>query len=206
MALSFIYNIDYFFGNLLHKLELHAGGFFTPVFKLITMLGNFGLIFLLTGFIMLFFKKTRKIGYIAIISLICGVIITNLLLKNIVARPRPFMDESSPFYSWWVDASSVSESGYSFPSGHATAAMSFGVTLFIYLKKEYSWIFLAFGVIMGVTRMYFMVHYFTDVIAGFVVGIACSFLGILIFKFLRKIPLFNKIYDAKDILELINKK
>lgn len=58
---------------------------------------------------------------------------------------------------------------------------------------------------MGVTRIYFMVHYFTDVLGGMLVGVGCAFLGIALFRLLVKIPLFNKIYNLPDIIELLKK-
>ena len=42
-----------------------------------------------------------------------GFIFTNLILKNVIARPRPFFDQNSIYYDYWVQAGSLSEKGYS---------------------------------------------------------------------------------------------
>ena len=81
-------------------------------------------------------------GIITLMSFLFGMLFTNITLKNSVARPRPFSDATSEFYSLWKAAGSLKESGYSFPSGHTTAAMAFSVSLFIVLNKRYSWAFL----------------------------------------------------------------
>ena len=61
----------------------------TPFMKSVTFLGNGGWFWILCAVVLLAVPKTRKTGYAAALSLIFGAIVTNLLLKNIVARPRP---------------------------------------------------------------------------------------------------------------------
>lgn len=65
-----------------------------------------------------------------------GFIFTNLILKNVIARPRPFFDQNSIYYDYWVQAGSLSEKGYSFPSGHATSAAAFAMGLFLAFNKK----------------------------------------------------------------------
>ena len=60
----------------------------TPFMKSVTFLGNGGWFWILCAVVLLAVPKTRKTGYAAALSLIFGAIVTNLLLKNIVARPR----------------------------------------------------------------------------------------------------------------------
>ncbi|MDE6407659.1 MAG: phosphatase PAP2 family protein, partial [Anaeroplasmataceae bacterium] len=183
-----------------------AGVFFTPFFKTITYFGTAGLGFIITCIILILFKKTRKLGTVSLVALFFGAILTNLLLKNIVARPRPFADETSEFYTIWKNAGCLWESGYSFPSGHATASMAFSFGLFLVCNKKYSWSFLFIPLIMGITRIYFCVHYTTDVIGGFCVGILCGTLAFFAVKGLMCWKLFVKFMDAKGITELIQKK
>ena len=64
----------------------------TPFMKIVTFLGNGGWFWILCAVVLLAIPKTRKTGYAAVFSLIFGAIVTNLLLKNIVARPRPFAE------------------------------------------------------------------------------------------------------------------
>ena len=64
----------------------------TPFMKSVTFLGNGGWFWILCAVVLLAVPKTRKTGYAAALSLIFGAIVTNLLLKNIVARPRPFAE------------------------------------------------------------------------------------------------------------------
>ena len=66
--------------------------FFTPVFKGITIAENYGIVFIVIAVILLIFKKTRKAGILALLAMLFGFIFTNLILKNVIARPRPFFD------------------------------------------------------------------------------------------------------------------
>ena len=99
-----------------------------------------------------------------------SVLLTEVLLKNIVGRARPFADESSVFYTYWTDAGSLPAGGYSFPSGHTAAAMAFATALFFSFRKDLSWLFFLLPLAMGFSRVYFQEHYLTDVVASFAVG------------------------------------
>ena len=111
--------------------------------------------------------------------------ITNLILKNSIARLRPF-ESSDQYWLWWLDAGSVVESGYSFPSGHTTATMAFALATFLTVNKKYSWPILLFPIVMASSRMYLMVHYFSDCVGGIVVGCASAVIAYLIVKWIYK--------------------
>ena len=165
--------------------------FLTTPLKIITLSGTAGAIFIVAAAILIIFGRTRTAGIKAGGALLVGFILTNLLLKNIIARPRPYEDVTSRFFEIWQNAGSLKESDFSFPSGHTTAAMAFGVSLFISLNKKYSWALLLIPLVMGFTRIYFCVHYASDVLGGMVVGTVAAILSQLVFDFISKKISFN---------------
>lgn len=64
-------------------------GFLDTVMPWITRLGNGGFIWILAALLMISRKKYRRNGVMLLCGLLCGVLIGNLSLKNLVARPRP---------------------------------------------------------------------------------------------------------------------
>lgn len=202
---SILYNLDYYIAYFSNELLHSIGKFITPILKFITILGNGGMIFISLSIIFIFFHKTRKSGVIALVALFLGVIITNLLLKNIVARPRPFINQNSCYYLWWKDAGMLYEKGYSFPSGHTTAAMAFAFTMVLCFKKNMSWIFLIIPLIMGYSRVYFIVHYTSDVLFAFLIGIICSFLSFMLFQLFLSTNLSKLFFDFPSIIDVIKR-
>ena len=174
---DFILPFDLFIARITDGLRASCGVILTPLLKIITVSGNMGAIFVLCGLLMLCFRKTRMLGVAALVALAFGYLFTNVILKNVITRKRPFIDNSTEFYTFWQAAGSLIESGYSFPSGHTTAATAFGVLLFIRKNKKYSWLFLLIPVIMGYSRIYFVVHYASDVSGGLIVGSIAAILS-----------------------------
>ena len=60
----------------------------TPFWRAVTFLGNGGWFWIVLCVLLICFGKTRKTGVTAALSLLSGFLITNLLIKNAVARPR----------------------------------------------------------------------------------------------------------------------
>ena len=178
--MKIIYSFDLFFAKLANNLLNGFGTVLTPAFKVVTLLGNMGLVFVVAAISLLFFKKTRFIGVVALGALFFGFLFTNVALKHIVARNRPFIDKSSPFYNFWVAAGSLKESGYSFPSGHTASAAAFAVTVALAAKKRAAAFALIIPFVMGFTRIYFGVHYATDILGGLIVGTIAAEISVLI--------------------------
>lgn len=194
----------------MHSLAETAGGFFNPFCKIITLLGEKGLIFFGLAIILMLFSKTRKLGVCMFGAVACGAIITNLVLKDMIARPRPF-ESNEEFAGFWEYVGSPVEDGFSFPSGHVTAAMAAMTAMFILCKKKWSWIGFVVVLLMGVSRIYLIAHYPTDVIAGIIVGAVSAIIAYLItkliFYILNKFP-YTKICNfclCFDIRNLFKK-
>lgn len=182
-----IYQFDFWFAEMANRLLHLTNGTLTPIFRFATWLANAGIVFIVIATFLLLFRRTRKAGLVALASMFFGFLVTNVILKPAVARPRPFLDETSPFYSFWLEAGSLPESGYSFPSGHSTVSCAFAVSLFLCGKKRISWLSFLIPLLIGFTRIYFDVHYASDVLMGFVVGSICGGLGYLTLFLFRKI-------------------
>ena len=163
-----------------HKLYEAAGAFFTPFMNFISLLGKGGIFLILLSLTLLFIKKTRRFGTAMAFGIAIGAILVNLFLKVVIARPRPYADINGFFYPLWVMMGQHMESDFSFPSGHTNVAFAAMVPLFILGNKKLSWLALVFGVLMGISRIYLVVHFPSDVLAGLITGTIAGMLGTLI--------------------------
>lgn len=114
------------------------------------------------------FAPGKRPGACAAVNLVL-VFILNQLIKEIVQRPRP------------VGFRLISETGYSFPSGHSMVAMAFyGLLVWMiwhYEEDKFVKYLCSIGFCLciaavGLSRVYLGVHYASDVIAGFCVSLA----------------------------------
>jgi undecaprenyl-diphosphatase len=173
-----LYHFDFTVLSLLHKWALQTQGVLSSFLEIIGLLSEKGVGMFLLGILLLCFKKTRKAGLCVFGAVCCGAFLSNLLLKNLIGRPRPFENHESLYYQWWLFVGAMRESGYSFPSGHTTAAMAAMTALFFFVRKEAGWLLFVFVLLTGLSRCYFMVHYPSDVLAALLVGFVaagCSF-------------------------------
>ncbi len=161
------------------------------------------------GALLIPFKKTRKFGMAVLFAVLVGTLCTNLILKPIFARPRPFIyyADNPTFMGWYEFAGSHIENAYtSFPSGHTTAAFELGVAIFLVLKnKKVAWIFPVFSALVGLSRIYLMVHYVTDVLGGVVVGTFAGIMGFVIMNAIMK-KTANTKFAEFDLAEKFKKK
>ena len=121
-----------------------------------------------------------------LLGLIIGAVVVNLWLKVVIARPRPYADLNGVYYPLWQQLGAHTESDFSFPSGHTNAAFASMVPVFIIGRKRWSWLALVFAFLMGLSRIYLVVHFPSDVIGGIITGTIAGLLGVLIAKHLPK--------------------
>lgn len=178
----------------MHAWAKAAGSIFTPFFKIITLLGEKGLIFFIAAIVLMLFAKTRKLGICMFGAVACGAILTNFILKDMIARPRPF-ESSVEFEEFWKFVGSPAEDGYSFPSGHMTAITAAMTAMFLLCNKKWSWVGFIGVLLMGVSRIYLIAHYTTDVIAGIYVGAIAGIVAFLITKLIYHLA--NKYSNKK---------
>ena len=161
--LEIIRNFD---GNLLIAIQdIFVNDIFTPVVKVITHLGDKGVLWILLIILMLCFKKTRKTGILAAISLATTFIVVNLFLKNAVSRARPYEIFDA------VRLLIEKQSDASFPSGHAANSFAVATIMFTELPKKYGVPAITLAAMIALSRLYVGVHYPLDVLCGIIIGV-----------------------------------
>lgn len=154
--------------------------FNTYFFKIITFLCSIKFIVLMCiiSLLLTLIKKDKSYLLIILVTLVSSVV--NLIIKNIIRRDRP--DKIN-----WL----ITESNFSFPSGHSMMATVFYgfLTYLLYrskLNKSVKIIILIMVLflilLIGISRIYLGVHYTSDVIGGFLWGITLLILIIVLTK------------------------
>ena len=196
--------------NMVHGWAKVAGGFLTPFFNFISLLGKGGYFFIILGVVLLLFRNTIKSGIAVLLAIAVGGIFTNVILKNAFARIRPYVN-SEEYKLMWEFVGAHKEKSFSFPSGHTNVATNAIIALVLSLKNKKSAWLLVFPVLMGLSRIYLVVHYLTDVIGGLIVGGVAGLLGYLLAKALFSLLENNaekKVIKAIlefDLIELLKK-
>lgn len=175
--------------DLLVSLQSLRSPFMDWLMAFLSDISHNGYLFIGIGVVLLFFRKTRKIGIETLLSIALAYILANLIIKNIVARPRPYMvfPDLVPLVPKPHDTS--------FPSGHTVIAFAASTAIFLN-RKKIGILALIFAAAVGFSRLYNQVHFPTDVLAGAVIGVV---MAMLVHYF---------VYDAaeKGVRRLMNKK
>ena len=195
---SFFSGYDTAILSFAHRMAELAGSVLTPLNKIITLLGEKGILFFLLAVVLMLFPRYRRTGVCIFGAVCCGALITNILLKDTIARPRPF-ETVDQFRQWWEFVGAPAEDGFSFPSGHVTAAAA-GVTGLCLMRGKRFFLPGAIWVLlMMFSRNYLMAHYPSDVLFALLIGVFSGFVAALItqliFHFLEDHAGEGKFYD-----------
>ena len=175
---------------ILSALHAVSNSLFTFLFKLITLLGEKGILFFLAAIIFMLFPKTRKLGVCIFGAVCCGALITNIILKDLVARPRPLT--VAPYSQWWAEIGAPMEDDWSFPSGHVTAAAAGMVAIRLMKGKKWTVPAIVWILLMMISRNYLMAHYPSDVLAAAIIGTASAFIAYFITRFIFQFLYINR--------------
>jgi undecaprenyl-diphosphatase len=140
------------------------------VLEAVTFLGTSGFLFVLlvVPAVWLVMEERWHLAMFLIVTGTSGVVVDSLV-KQAVARPRPFIQDPVS-----------SATGHSFPSGHAMGAtvcygallLAFGGLLSDTNRRRVGAAVVALVVAIGASRLGLGVHYVTDVLGGFALGLA----------------------------------
>ena len=110
------------------------------------------------------YKKYRRQGLLLLGGLAVGVLVGNVCLKNLIARPRPC----------WLDSSVrlliADPTDYSFPSGHTLSSV-IGATILTRTDRRFGYAAIPLTALIAFSRLYLYVHFPSDVLAAAVLGV-----------------------------------
>lgn len=138
-------------------------------FRFLTHLGG-ATTTLLVGVVLVLVPLTRDLGLAALIANASSHVVAQLLKRRFL-RPRPHLvlDALSPLVPI-PDA-------FSFPSGHACAAMAVAMTVATTAPMVVGIPMIGLALLVAASRVYLRVHFVTDVIVGMTLGTGGAMLG-----------------------------
>lgn len=173
---GFIGLLDEVIGNEFHE---ERGTLLTWTFILITRIGDgwfIGLFTILFSLYVWYYRKNTRLAVWYFLTVSVGAGAVNQLVKIFFRRPRPTHIEHL-----------IVQGGYSFPSGHAMGSIiAYGALLFLIIRASKTWLpvliasatLLPLIGLIGISRVYLGVHYPSDIIGGYSLGLAVLSLSI----------------------------
>ena len=161
--------MNQFEASIILWIQENLRGAWDGLWVFITHLGDDGLLWIAMGILLLFFKKTRPIGFTVLLSLLFDYLLINVTLKDLISRPRPFVVNKSI-----VKLISQPSPFRSFPSGHSGGSFAAMFALYKWVPKKVGIPALILAALVALSRLYVGVHYPTDIIAGCLIGFMCS--------------------------------
>lgn len=174
LLLGYTTNLD----NEIHKyIVALRNETLTNIMLIITNICSVLVLTIISIALILFLKQKRISSYI-MLNLVNSIVLSHIF-KIIIRRERP------------IEINLIEESGFSYPSGHSIVSMAFfGLLAYLIyknmknkVKKTLLIISLLITIcLIGFSRIYLGVHYFSDVLGGFLFSISYLMIFINITK------------------------
>ncbi len=176
ISLSFIemiYNVDFAILGFIQTAIKCA--FLDPIMAVVSYVGEAGAVWIAASIVMICFRKTRSVGVMVLCAITAGYIIGELGIKNIVCRPRPFIENPD------IVLNIYPPSGYSFPSGHSCSSFAAAIVMLL-CDKRLGIPAAVLAALVAFSRLYNYVHFPSDVLCGIILGVICAVITVFVFR------------------------
>jgi membrane protein DedA with SNARE-associated domain/membrane-associated phospholipid phosphatase len=165
-----------------NNVQFIQNNFLTGFMQAISFLGGWIIVGSISALVVYYLIRTKDkfSAWFLVAVLISGELIV-FAIKNFIHRARP-------------ENQLAHVSSFSFPSGHATIAVILTLALFFLLKDKqylsgYKYVFysglIIYALLMGISRVYLNVHWASDVLGGWLLGLFIVIIAMLIKRYLE---------------------
>lgn len=162
----------------LHQNRIEA---LSPLMVILSSYYTWIIVFLIVSYFMI--KKDRMWGLKASIFSLLGIGVNSLsnhILKEIIARPRPTFDEEIKHL---VNALGYFETNFSFFSAHSSNSFCFAIFVCFYFKNIYvRFVIILWAVLVAYSRIFVGQHYPIDIMVGSTFGILTGCLSYCVYS------------------------
>lgn len=155
--------------SVLHVIQTHMRcAFLDTLMPFVSSLGTHGEVWILWALLLCCSRKYRKDGVCVLVGLLFGLLLGNVILKNVIARPRPC----------WLNPEMLllisAPADFSFPSGHTLSSF---IAAFLLTKAngKYGYGAIPLACVMAFSRLYLYVHFPTDILGGILLATVISY-------------------------------
>ena len=175
--------------NLIEWLQKTIGSAGQAIAKAVTFIGGETVMLLVLLVVLFCYKKEagKRCGFTMVAASMWFP-----MIKNIVLRIRPYMAHPERIEALTVvqedaDPLDIIQQGYSFPSGHSANSVAMYGSIAREIRKKWMWwLAVIVPLLIGLSRFVVGVHYPTDVLAGWLVGLAAIGFSALLEKKVKK--------------------
>ncbi|MFA5770036.1 MAG: phosphatase PAP2 family protein [Patescibacteria group bacterium] len=169
-----IISLDYFLTNFFNQLVPH-NLFFNYFFSFFSLKGSSILVWILVILIVVILEERKNPGvssrdkkfiFLFSFSFLLTAFLSDIILKNIFLRSRPFFNIGSGNPT---PTQFLCPLDFSFPSTHAATAFA-AATILTYFDKKHRWFYYSVAIFISYSRIYLGCHYFFDVVFGAIIG------------------------------------
>lgn len=146
---------------------------FDWIMPFLSEINNAGFLAVITVLVLLIWRRYRCVGITAAVSLVTEFVFVNVLLKNLLHRTRPYVENED------LILLGDQPGDFSFPSGHTGSAFAVAIVMFLCMPKRYGVPAVIVASLIALSRIYNAAHYPTDVLGAVLVA---AFTGMMSYK------------------------
>ena len=195
--------------------SLGQSDFLAHIMRVLTFAGDAGLIWLILSLVFIANKKNRLMGLAVFVCWAVATVQNEYFIKIIVGRTRPFTqvgyEDIRTYAERWLGTHEANkmplgifgipgDTSNSYFSGHTTMSFACATPIFFFHRKV-GWLSYLLAGFIAFSRIFFGVHYPTDIIGGIILGVGIGIIVSFLTRYiLDKIRIRNRLHVESEVL------